>query len=314
MTRHHTVPVAGEVIGAPCLRQALLDTIRRREYPGITIRRRQPSVDLVRAWRRLLALVVLAAPASAAAWPQPPAAAAPPPVEKAEKPPSADAGQAEGPMRPEAQALYDRGLARFQAREYPGAISDFEAGYAIEPRREFLFAEGQAKRLGGDCKGAVALYQRFLATNPPPLQASATHIALGRCAQHMADHPEVVLVPPPPTPPSVPPPPPRWWRDPIGLGATGAGVVALGIGLGFWIASGVAEDDAGDSSTQPDYDRRWATAGSRRAISVGALVTGAVLTAAGVTRLMLVRRDAAKRDAGPSLSIGPGMISVTGRF
>ena len=71
-------------------------------------------------------------------------------------------------MRPEAQALYDRGLGRFQTHDYASATADFEAGYAIEPRREFLFAEGQAKRLAGDCKGAVALYQRFLTTNPPP--------------------------------------------------------------------------------------------------------------------------------------------------
>jgi hypothetical protein len=217
-------------------------------------------------------------------------------------------------MRPEAQALYDRGLARFQAHDYPGAIADFEAGFAIEPRREFLFAEGQAKRLGGDCKGAVALYQRFLATNPPPLQASATHIALGRCAQHMAEHPEVVVVPPPPPPPVPPPPPPRWWRDPLGIGATATGVVALGVGLGFWIASGAAQDGAGAAETRPEYDSRWATAETRRSVAVGALVTGAVLTAAGVARFVMVRRQAARRDAGPSLSFGPGLISVMGTF
>lgn len=217
-------------------------------------------------------------------------------------------------MRPEAQALYERGLGRFQAHDYGGAIADFEAGYAIEPRREFLFAEGQAKRLGGDCKGAVALYQRFLATNPPPLQASGTHMALGRCAQHMADHPEVVVVPPPPPPPAPPPPPPRWWRDPLGIGATGAGVVALGVGLGFWIASNVAQDDAGAATSRPEYDSRWSTAETRRSVAVGAIVTGAVLTAAGVARFVLVRRQAARRDGGPSLSLGPGMISVMGTF
>src|SRR6185436_2393991 len=89
----------------------------------------------------------------------------------------------EGAMRPEVQALYERGLARFAARDYAGAIADLEAGHALEPRREFLFAEGQAKRFAGDCKGAVALYQRFLTTNPRAVQANATQIALGRCAQ-----------------------------------------------------------------------------------------------------------------------------------
>ena len=69
-------------------------------------------------------------------------------------------------MHPAAQALYDRALAAFAARDYPAAIRDTEAGYAIDPRREFLFAEAQAKRLAGDCRGAVVLYQRFLTTAP----------------------------------------------------------------------------------------------------------------------------------------------------
>ena len=90
-------------------------------------------------------------------------------------------------MRPEAEALYTRGLERFATHDYAAADADLEAGYAIEPRREFLFAEGQAKRLAGDCKGAVALYQRFLTTDPAAVQVNATHIALGRCAQHLAD-------------------------------------------------------------------------------------------------------------------------------
>ncbi len=217
-------------------------------------------------------------------------------------------------MKPEAQALYDRGVARVQAHDYAGAVADLEAGFAIEPRREFLFAEGQAKRLGGDCKGAVALYQRFLATGPPPLQASATHMALGRCAQHMADHPEVVVVPPPTPKPAPPPPAPRWWLDPVGLAATGAGVVALGIGVGFLVASGAAQDDAAAALDRPEYDRRWQTAESRRAIAVGALVTGAVVTAAGITRFALVRRQASKRDALPSLSYDRGVVSVGARF
>jgi hypothetical protein len=246
--------------------------------------------------------LVVAAPSSAVA------------EQAAEKPAGNDAGTIEGPMRPEAQALYERGLARFQAREYPGAIADFEAGYAIEGRREFLFAEGQAKRLGGDCKGAVALYQRFLTTNPPPLQAGATHIALGRCAQHMAEHPEVRVVAPPPIAPAAAPPPPRWWRDPVGIAAAGAGVVALGVGAGFWIASSAAQDDAAAAASQPEHDRHWSRAESRRSVAIGALVTGAVLTAASVTRFVLVRRQAAKRDVGPALTLAPGMIWLTGRF
>src|SRR6187551_1608377 len=222
-----------------------LDTFARAAYPG-TIRRRRSSH--LQHGRTIALLVALTTPARAAhGWggvgapapsPNPPTAPAPTavtpvapapaatPAPAAATPAAAAATDVEGPLRPEAAALYKRGLERFAARDYPAAIADLEAGYAIEPRREFLFAEGQAKRLAGDCKGAVALYQRFLATNPPAVQANATQIALGRCAQHMAEHPEVVVIEPPRPLPPPPPPPPKWWHDPWGLGLTGAGAVA----------------------------------------------------------------------------------------
>ena len=205
-------------------------------------------------------------------------------------------------MRPEAAALYTRGLERFSARDYAGAIADLEAGYAIEPRREFLFAEGQAKRLAGDCKGAVALYQRFLATNPHAVQANATQIALGRCAQHLADHPEVVVVEPPRPPPPPPPPPPKWWRDPCGLGFTGAGVAAISVGVGFIAASYAARDDAEAARTLDPYSNRWSTAESRWQVGVGTLALGAALTAVGVTRFVVVRRQAREAAMRPPRS------------
>jgi tetratricopeptide (TPR) repeat protein len=220
-------------------------------------------------------------------------------------------------MQPEAAALYARGLERYTAHDYARAIADLEAGYAIEPRREFLFAEGQAKRLAGDCKGAVALYQRFLATSPPAVQANATQMALGRCAQHLAAHPEIVVVQPPRQPPPPPPPPPKWWRDPLGLGFTGAGAASIGVGIAFVVASYSARADAGGASSYDPYNQRWSTAESRWRVGVGTLALGTALTAVGVTRFVLVRRQARDMAAAPppvSVSIGPGTLRLGGAF
>lgn len=215
-------------------------------------------------------------------------------------------------MRPEAGVLYSRGLERFGARDYAGAIADFETGYAIEPRREFLFAGGQAKRLAGDCKGAVALFQRFLATSPPPVQANATQMALGRCAQHLADHPDVVVVEPPKPSPPPPPPPPRWWHDPFGLAATGTGVAAIGVGIGFIAAAYSARGDAQDATTLAVADERWAAATFRRNVGVAALGVGSLLVAAGAYRFVSVKRSADRRDV--VVSVTPGMLTVGGSF
>jgi len=246
-----------------------------------------------------------------------PAAVAPAPVAGAPGPTAAAPGSdVEGPIRPEAAALYTRGLQRFAARDYAGAIADLEAGYAIEPRREFLFAEGQAKRLAGDCKGAVTLYQRFLATSPPAVQANATQIALGRCAQHMAAHPEVVLVEQPRQPPPPPPPPPKWWHDSLGLGLTGAGVAGIAVGIGFVAASYSARHDAENTATTYDpYNQRWSTAETRWQVGVGTLALGTALTAIGVARFVMVRRRALLESAPPiAVSIGPGRLQVGGAF
>jgi hypothetical protein len=218
--------------------------------------------------------------------------------------PDSAPGELEGPMHPAAQALYDRALKKFETHDYAGAIADLEEGFALDPRRELLFAEAQAKRLGGDCRGAVVLYQRFLTTKPPALQIDATQIALARCAQELARKPEVMIVAPPPTPPR--PTPPRWTHDPWGLALTGTGMAALGIGLGYLVAAASARSDANHAATYASYQSLWSTAGTRLDVAVGALAIGAALSATGVTRFLLVRRQA--RNELVALWIGPGLL------
>jgi tetratricopeptide (TPR) repeat protein len=216
----------------------------------------------------------------------------------------------EGPMRPDAQALYDRALSRFATRDYAAAIGDLEAGYALEPRRDFLFAEAQAQRLRGDCAGAVGLYQRFLRSGPPAVQASAAQIALGRCAQELANRPQVVVtVPAPPAPPA---PPPKWWHDPWGLTLSGGAVVGLGVGVGYLAAALAARDDAGGAPTLGEYARRWSVAETRLDVAVGALAVGGALAAVGIARFVIVRRRA---GTGPlAFWLGPGTLGLGGKF
>jgi hypothetical protein len=220
--------------------------------------------------------------------------------------PDSGPGELEGPMHPAAQAFYDRALKKFETHDYPAAIGDLEEGFALDPRREFLFAEAQAKRLGGDCRGAVVLYQRFLTTKPPALQIDATQIALARCAQELAKKPEVVIMTPPPAPPPPKPAPPRWTRDPWGLAVTGAGVVALGIGIGYLVAAESARSDAENAPTYATYVSHWSTAGARLDVAIGALAIGAALTATGVARFLVVRRHA--RNDFVAVWLGPGLL------
>jgi len=237
--------------------------------------------------------MALAAPSARAAEPPPAPAAQPATPPPAPPPPAATTTPPAAPMGDEARARYDRGIELFTAKDYAGAIRELEAGHAIEPRREFLFAEAQALRLQGDCKRAVALYQQFLASDPTPVQVNATHIALSRCAQQLASEPtppnktsatpNIDTLPPPPPPAS---PPPPWYREPLGAALLGAGVIGLGVGTGFLIASSSAEDDAARATTYPEYKRSWDSAASRRDVAVVALVAGGALTGAALYRYL----------------------------
>jgi hypothetical protein len=65
-------------------------------------------------------------------------------------------------MSPKAAAHFQKGGNYFNAQLYKKAITEFQAGYLIDPQPEFLYAIGQAQRLEGDCKDALVAYQHFL--------------------------------------------------------------------------------------------------------------------------------------------------------
>jgi hypothetical protein len=211
-------------------------------------------------------------------------------------------------MKPSARALYERGLAAYQAKDYAGATRAFEDGYALDARPEFLFANAQARRLAGDCRGAVPLYQRFLEKSPTPVQTSATHIALARCAQQMA-HERPAPIPVAPAPP--PPPPAPWTHDRVGAVLVGAGLVGLAVGGTFLALSFSARPPDDGLAQYADFKVRQESANRRFTIGVVSLAVGGVLTTTGVGRYLSVRR---RGRGSATLTIVPGGLALAGAF
>jgi tetratricopeptide (TPR) repeat protein len=232
-----------------------------------------------------------------------PAPAPPPPVAGPD-----DAVAGEVPMKDEARVHYERGLSLYQSKDYAAAILAFETGFALDPRREFLFANAQARRLAGDCRGAVPLYQRFLGMSPPALQANATHMALGRCAQQLAVERAKPQAPPllPPSPPT--PPPPPWTHDRPGAVLLAAGVAGLAVGGGFLAASYAAR---GSGSDIEDFGRRWSTVETRWNVAMVGLIGGGAFVTAGVLRYAWVRHRA---RVPATLTVVPGGLALRGSF
>jgi hypothetical protein len=243
---------------------------------------------------------------------------------------------ADDPTSPGARARWQAGVAAYQARDYPAAAREFEASYALEPRRATIFAWAQARRLGGDCEAAVALYRRYLETRPSREGTRAAQEQIARCEQVLATEsrpPEPGSAPPSPAAapavsPAPPPAPdgaladrldragpaPRALGDPLGLALVGTGVAALGVGGAFFWTSHSAAGDADVATSYERYQELHDRARQHRSIAIAATAVGSALVAGGVIRFLVVRHRAA---ASIRIAVEPGpapRLLVSGAF
>jgi hypothetical protein len=222
------------------------------------------------------------------------------------------------PMDPAARTRLEQGLVHYNAREYELAITAFAAGYAIDPRRDFLFAMAQAERLSGDCPTAVVLYEKFLASQPPAAQERAARDNLGRCRTALTSRPEeaepvataavpaalpaatrhlapaAILAPAVPRDRGSPP----WYHDELGVTLLGASVASLGVGAGYLVASRSAESAAQDAATYGESMALFERAEHRRTVAwIGFGAGAALLTSAAVRYLWFPAEPSSRRRA-----------------
>jgi hypothetical protein len=225
-------------------------------------------------------------------------------------------------MKPEARAHLERGLAAYGEKDWARAIREFRAGYALDPRPDFLFAWAQAARLSGDCTSAIDLYQRFVATGPSPEQSDAAQKMTERCRETLAaaapaEPAPTALDPYASTPPSRAPAAPAavdraWWKDGWGAGFTAAGVVGLGLGVGMLVAAGSSDDAATHAASYDEFAARHDEASTRRTYATIGLAAGGALLVTGGVRYLLVHHHHASAPASTdvALSLTPGAASL----
>jgi hypothetical protein len=224
------------------------------------------------------------------------------------------AAQGDVPLGAEARGHYDAAMVLYGVRDFRAAARELEAAYAIEPRREILFARAQATRLAGDCPDAIALYQQFLTTAPPAHQVAATRIAMARCQGE---------TPPPRAPPSlaaapvviararsIPPaavvapaaavPRPPFYRDWKGDVLLAAGLVTGSVGAALMASAAGMDARARAADRYGDFADLHGRAEQRWRVGLGAMVAGAVVAAAGVARYVWISLD--------------GGVGIGGRF
>jgi tetratricopeptide (TPR) repeat protein len=223
---------------------------------------------------------------------------------------AASVAHADGRLSDAAKAHMDRGLAEYQAKNYEAAVIEFQAAYAIEPRREILFAWGQAERLRGDCPRALTLYRQFLGLSPPPDEAKRADERIAECErtvqQEAATRNGTNANPPPPvaSPPQPPPAPTEalpWYRDGLGATLVGLGTVSVATGATLLALSqrDIVEADFGAFDAAVTRARRQYVGG------IAGAIAGGVLIGIGIVRI------ATASPRSPSLAVHVELGSTT---
>jgi hypothetical protein len=228
------------------------------------------------------------------------------------------------PLLKRARVHLERGLRAYSAKDYRAAIAAFRAGYATQAHPDFLFAWAQAERLRGDCASAVSLYEQYLTRAPPTLEREAAQRAQAHCqtrepARHGVAAPlfnsarERAAPLPEARAPLVPDrdaPDTPFRHDAWGNVLLAAGVVGLGVGLGYTLAANTAETDAQRARTYGDYVAHSERAELRRTLGIVLMSSGSGLVVGGILRYIAAGRSGA---GDLSLSGDPRHVLVSVR-
>ena len=227
--------------------------------------------------------------------------------------------------QPGAEILYTEGQAAYDRADYAAAVTKWQAAYDLSKERDLLFNLAQAKRLSGDCTGAIATYRRFVADDPDPaseqhkLAGDLVRELEGKCpAQKFAvdlptlnDHPN----PDRPNPASGRARSGRTWKI-AGLvtGGVGIAAIATGLGLGHYGASVGDEITAACATSCAWAALKDKDARGRRAVAIGKTldVVGVAAIAGGAIFYYLgARQETLTVAHAPG---GGGVISWSGSW
>jgi hypothetical protein len=155
-----------------------------------------------------------------------------------------------------ARSHFVAGEEEYARGRWHDALHEFQLGYALSPRPEFLINFAQVYRKLGDYDAAARECQRYLATAPPSELAAQAEKLLGQIKEEQAKAPPSTTTSPPPpvaapSPPqpavsplvkapvivAAPPPPPpkkrRIWIAPLVVGCVLVAGAAVTVGLVF---------------------------------------------------------------------------------
>jgi tetratricopeptide (TPR) repeat protein len=211
---------------------------------------------------------------------------------------------------PTAEDLFNAGQEAYDHGNYALAIDRWQESYRLSKEPALLYNLGQAYRLAGECKRALASYKQFVADDPTserrPLADDLVRELEAKCGQSMSTG-----AAPRPVENTEATNSGRSLKV-AGLVTGGAGVVLLATGLVFGRRASTLADEIGDACSQGcDWgEHRSKDSSGRRAAVIGytldglgvaAIAAGAVMYYVG-TRKSAVAVVPRSRQGGAAIS------------
>jgi tetratricopeptide (TPR) repeat protein len=210
---------------------------------------------------------------------------------------------APAPLSPAEQAK-ERALDAWEAGRYDEARAEIARAYELDPLRRYLYARARIEQADGHCEVANEYYRRYLAENPPEVDANAAKRDIAVCERQLADAAKREAIERDAAMPAVERP---WHRDPLAIGLVTSGAVVLVVGAGLFGRALVEHREAQDASDHAEFDRRVRRARVLSPIGIAGISLGAALVLGGAVRWVVVRRRAKTADR---LAIGPLGIGI----
>jgi hypothetical protein len=184
--------------------------------------------------------------------------------------------------------------------DFVGVAQEYAREYERTGDPALLFGQAQALRRAGDCKSAIEVFERYVASDPPDADEAAANDAMQAC-RDIVDASEPP--PPEPTPPdpepqlerAPQPPPRRWHADPAGGALVGIGGVLAVTGAGLFGGSYARQREQPQS--EADLEERTRVTRALWSSGLALLVTGGVAIVAGAIRWGVVARKNDRIDA-----------------
>jgi tetratricopeptide (TPR) repeat protein len=195
-----------------------------------------------------------------------------------------------------AEQAKERALDAWEAGRYDEARAEIARAYELEPLRRYLYARGRIEQADGQCEVANEFYRRYLAENPPEVDAKAAERGIAECDRQLADAGSTPAAPPRP-----------WQRDPLAIGLVASGAAVLVVGLGLFGRAFAEHRAAQRTDDHDEFDRRVGKARVLSPIGIVGISLGAALVVGGAVRWAVMRR---RGHASPRLALGPAGIGV----